>query len=226
MKTVAIIPAAGHSRRMGEPKLLLPWNGQTVIEQVLQAWKATAVDRILVVVRQSDHALAAICQRERVEVLRPAMDPPDMKTSVQVALHWLEAKSNEGGQALPSAWLLAPADQPRLSAAVIQQLLDEFSATTATAATISVPTITVPSSSALTSSVPTILVPTYQGRRGHPVLFPWKLAEAVHRLEENEGVNRLLGVYPVREIVVSQPTITDDLDTPDDYQRLTAQSDS
>lgn len=214
MKTVAIIPAAGHSRRMGEPKLLLPWNGQAVMQHVLKAWKSTAVDRILVVVRQSDYPLAAICRQEQVEVLQPAMDPPDMKASVQYALRWLEAESNETGRALPGAWLLAPADQPRLSVAVIQQLLDEFAVAAATAAT------------AATFLVPTILVPTYQGRRGHPVLFPWKLAEAVHRLEENEGVNRLLGVYPVREIVVSQPTITDDLDTPDDYQRLTAQSDS
>ncbi|MFM9068314.1 MAG: NTP transferase domain-containing protein [Planctomycetota bacterium] len=213
MKTVAIIPAAGHSRRMGEPKLLLPWNGQAVIQHVLQAWKATAVDRILVVVRQSDHQLAAICQQERVEVLQPAIDPPDMKASVQVALRWLEAESTETGRASPGAWLLAPADQPRIAAAVIQQLLAEFAAT---AATIPVPD----------RPVPAILVPVYHGRRGHPVLFPWQLAEAVHRLEENDGVNRLLRDFPVHEIAVSQPSIVDDLDTPEDYQRLTAQPNS
>jgi molybdenum cofactor cytidylyltransferase len=31
----AIILAAGASRRMGQPKMLLPWGNRTVIEQVI-----------------------------------------------------------------------------------------------------------------------------------------------------------------------------------------------
>ena len=37
MQTFAVIPAAGRSQRMRQPKLLLPWNHGTLIEHVLGA---------------------------------------------------------------------------------------------------------------------------------------------------------------------------------------------
>jgi molybdenum cofactor cytidylyltransferase len=46
----AIVLAAGESRRMGQPKLLLPFGGKTVIEAVLDSVKASPAGRILVVV--------------------------------------------------------------------------------------------------------------------------------------------------------------------------------
>jgi molybdenum cofactor cytidylyltransferase len=50
MRTIGLIPAAGKSRRMGQPKLLLPLRGTTVLEQVLAAVRSAGVDEILVVV--------------------------------------------------------------------------------------------------------------------------------------------------------------------------------
>ena len=46
---VALIPAAGHSRRMGRPKLALPLGDRTVLEHVLTALRDGGVERILVV---------------------------------------------------------------------------------------------------------------------------------------------------------------------------------
>jgi molybdenum cofactor cytidylyltransferase len=37
-RAFAIIPAAGESRRMGEPKLLLPVNGRPLIAHTISAW--------------------------------------------------------------------------------------------------------------------------------------------------------------------------------------------
>jgi len=45
----AIVLAAGESRRMGSPKMLLPFNGMTVIEQVLTNIQAADTGDILVV---------------------------------------------------------------------------------------------------------------------------------------------------------------------------------
>ena len=50
----AIIPAAGLSRRMGEPKLLLNLAGQTVIARLLNALDHPRMTSRSVVVRQSD----------------------------------------------------------------------------------------------------------------------------------------------------------------------------
>src|ERR1043165_1578126 len=54
----ALVPAAGYSVRMGEPKLLLPVAGRPLIEHTLEAWQRSQVDRIVVVIRPGDQALA------------------------------------------------------------------------------------------------------------------------------------------------------------------------
>ncbi len=46
----AIILAAGESKRMGEPKMLLPFGGKTIIEAVAESVVSSGVDGSLVVV--------------------------------------------------------------------------------------------------------------------------------------------------------------------------------
>ncbi len=194
MRSFAIIPAAGRSQRMGRPKLLLPWGDSTVIDHVIAAWSASNVTRTIVVVRPDDDALIRHCGDLEVEVVIPQVAPAEMKVSVGIALEHI--RQNDAANDM-DAWLLAPADSPRLSVHVVNRLLDEHDAKN-----------------------PSILVPTINAQRGHPVLFPWILASEVERLADNEGVNALLDRHLVREIDCNDPAILDDLDTPDDYQRL------
>ena len=46
---VAIILAAGESRRMGQPKQLLPFGGKTMLECVIDAFRTPHVAEIIVV---------------------------------------------------------------------------------------------------------------------------------------------------------------------------------
>ena len=196
-RAFAIIPAAGESRRMGGvAKLLLPVQGVPLIAHTLAAWQAAGLVP-LVVIRPADNQLSEICRAYGAEVLRAETPPADMKISVQLALRHLQRYS------LPAnfAWLLAPADMPRLSPAIIARLIDEHAA-------------------AVNKS---ILVPTILGKQGHPVLFPWSLAPQVFELSPNEGVKALLTRNPVREIVcddLAEHEPFADVDTPVDYQRL------
>lgn len=57
-------------------------------------------------------------------------------------------------------------------------------------------------------------------RRGHPVLFPWKLAAEVHRLGPNEGVSALLSRHEFFELEYPESSVLGDVDTPEDYERL------
>ena len=43
----AILLAAGMSRRMGQPKMLLPWGQTTVIEQVISVFMTAGIDDII-----------------------------------------------------------------------------------------------------------------------------------------------------------------------------------
>ena len=197
-RSFAIVPAAGRSKRMGRDKLLLPWGEATVIEAVVRAWREGGVDHVVVVTRADQQALSELCQSAGATVVMPATAPPEMRDSVCCGLaHIREAYS----PCAEDVWLLAPADMPRLSPRVIERLLEAHD-----------------------RAAPAILAPIAAGKRGHPVLFPWPLADAASALAADEGVNALLERHPVREIHCDRESLHDDLDTPDDYERLSDSS--
>jgi molybdenum cofactor cytidylyltransferase len=195
-RSFAIVPAAGRSARMGAPKLLLPLAGRAVIDHVLAAWTTSAVTRTVVVVRADDAELLARCRQFDVDVITPPSPPPDMKASVQHALTHIAAAYQPAER---DAWLLAPADQPRLSARIVDQLLQAYD----------------PAS-------PIAIAPTWRGERGHPTLLPWSTARDVHQLAPEDGVNSLVERLQVRDIDCGTPTVLDDLDNLADYDRLAA----
>src|SRR5437879_6338314 len=92
----AIVPAAGISSRMGEPKLLWSVDGKPLIARTLGAWERSRLDRMIVVVRPGDEVLIRVFgdlhkskvegRKSKVEVLIPVVPPADMKASVQGAL--------------------------------------------------------------------------------------------------------------------------------------------
>ena len=65
MRSFAVIPAAGRSQRMGQPKLLLPWGRTTVIEHVLGVWRASRVTHTVIVVHPDDKFLAELSHQLR-----------------------------------------------------------------------------------------------------------------------------------------------------------------
>lgn len=66
-----------------------------------------------------------------------------------------------------------------------------------------------------------IHVPVYNGRRGHPLLFPDRYRDAVLRQYDDVGLRGLLQAHPdcVRELNVDSDTVLTDMDYPEDYER-------
>jgi molybdenum cofactor cytidylyltransferase len=196
LRSFAIVPAAGVSARLGAPKLLLSVNGRPLIEHVLAAWTQSVVTRTVVVARASDEPLLERCRQSDVDVVTPAVDPADMKTSVQFGLRYVEERYAPDAE---EPWLLAPADLPHLSSRMIDAVLAAYD-----------------------PAQPAAIVPAAAGRRGHPALLPWRWAAHVHRLHDGEGVNALLARLPVREVPWDDVSMDEDLDTLADYTRLTS----
>ena len=188
----AIVPAAGRSRRMGTPKLLLPWRERPLITHVLDAWRASRVSRVIVIAHPEDRHLAEVCSASGTTVVVPEVPPAEMKDSIACGLAWIAAHEHP---AATDAWVVAPADLPRLSAAEIDRVIEAYD----------------PAS-------PRVVVPAHAGRRGHPALFPWGLAAEVARLAPDEGLNALFDRHPICEIAAAPSA--GDIDTPDDYRRL------
>jgi molybdenum cofactor cytidylyltransferase len=181
---------------MGQPKLLMPLRGRPLVLHAIDAWRGGGIESITAVVRGDDQPLAAVLREAGCQVVAPDVPPPDMKVSVQHALRQVEAHLPQSGD----AFLVAPADIPRLSAAIIRALTARHAANPGE-----------------------ILVPTLGGRRGHPVLFPWPLSKEVFALAENEGLNVLTSRHSAREIVFDdlEPDCLDpfaDIDTPEQYR--------
>lgn len=192
----AVIPAAGHSRRMGRPKLLLPLGGTTVIERVLTVLDHPAIAARCVVVRAGDAPLAEAVRNAGGLVLHPPADPPDMRASVSFAL---EAIQQNFSPREDDGWLLVPADHPVLDRNLIGTLIATWE-----------------------RDRPRILVPRVGDRRGHPTLFRWSLAREVARIPNDLGLNWLLNKHAreVSELPVEGGAALTDLDTPEDYDRL------
>jgi len=70
-----------------------------------------------------------------------------------------------------------------------------------------------------------ILVPTWQGRRGHPVLFGRLCFSALRQASLDTGARQVLHEHPdwVREVATELPWVTFDLNTPEDLQRFREQ---
>jgi molybdenum cofactor cytidylyltransferase len=65
--TVAILPAAGASRRMGRPKLLLPFNGGPLVAGVVNALLGGGVEEIVLVTAPEDEDLRGWARRSGIE---------------------------------------------------------------------------------------------------------------------------------------------------------------
>ncbi len=192
----AIIPAAGHSRRMGQPKLLLSLGNKTVIDRVLAALTLPEIITRCIVVRNQDEDLRSVAEAEGGWCVSPPVDPVDMRQSVQFAIQEIRRRYSPDPQ---DGWILAPADHPVLNASLVIELLTQWKAQS-----------------------PLILVPEFQGRSGHPTIFRWSLVDELENLPQNVGVNFLMKSHlaDVAKIVVEDEAAICDLDTPEDYERL------
>ena len=191
MNFVAIIPAAGLSRRMGEPKLLKLFDGEPLIDHVLKAWLASRVNRVVIVAREDDLELQQHLSQFDVDVAIATPPTPQMKDTVLAGIQYTAEHYPMG---VNDAFLLAPADMPFLSPWLIDQVIAEHN----------------PDAAA-------IIAPCFEGAKGHPTLFPWPFVTGVYQLRDDQGLNTLWDLYFGRTFEVPSNAPLIDLDTPDQW---------
>ena len=193
----AVVPAAGKSMRMGQPKLALPLRGRTVLEWVVTALRRGGTEHVLVVVGPHVAELAPLAESAGAHVLLLDQETPDMRATVEQGLDWLERRFHPRDD---DVWLLVPADHPTLDASVIEQLLD----------------------ARVQHTQASILIPTHAGRRGHPAMIAWRHVTGIRALPPGHGLNAYLRLHPLEtlELPVASPSVLCDLDTPEEYERL------
>lgn len=198
MTLFAVAPAAGHSTRMGRPKLLLPLGGRCAIERVVEALIAGGVHHVVVVVGPHVPKVGMRVEAAGARVCSLPAATADMRATVEEGLNWLEAHFHPRDD---DGWLLAPGDHPALDGEVVRQL-----------------------AAAYDEGSHSIVVPTFAGRRGHPTLLAWRHVAGIRAHSAGQGLNAYLRAQAdaIREVPVANDDILCDLNTPEDYERLCA----
>ena len=114
----AIILAAGQSKRMGQPKMLLPWGNTTVLEKVIATFKAADVEDILVVTGGVRDAVESLVGGSAQIIFNPNYAKGEMLSSVQVELVGLKPGAE--------AALIGLGDQPQVRERSVRSVLKAY----------------------------------------------------------------------------------------------------
>jgi molybdenum cofactor cytidylyltransferase len=188
-KVAAIVLAAGLSRRMGQPKLLLPWGGTSVLGQVLTTLYRAGAGELLVVSGGAREAVEAETARlaqslpARV-VFNPQFEAGEMISSIRAGLAELGPGTGFA--------LIALGDQPQLSLSCARQVV-----------------------SASERPGARLILPSFKRRRGHPWLVRRDLWPELAAAPT--GRDFLRAHEDEIAYVETDETALKDLDTPEDY---------
>ena len=189
----AIILAAGESRRMGQPKMLLPWGDTTVLGQVISTYQAAGVEDILVVTGGSHEQVMQIVHEYRARsVFNEAYSRGEMLSSLQRGLESLLQDRAE-----VEAALIGLGDQPQVQARCVHLICDAYRRQRAR-----------------------LIVPSIQMRRGHPWLVARSLWKDLLEMKAPQSPRDFLNQHAgeILYVEVDTPSVLADLDTPEDYQ--------
>jgi molybdenum cofactor cytidylyltransferase len=114
----AIILAAGESKRMKEPKMLLPFGGKTIIEKVIENVTASEIDKIIVVLGSGSDKIMEMIGNLPVMHCFNDEYKEGMLSSVKCGLRSLPEKFD--------AVIIFPGDQPMISPEIINRLIEAF----------------------------------------------------------------------------------------------------
>jgi len=114
----AILLAAGESKRMGEPKQLMPLGKSTLLEQTIDNLLNSAVDETIVVLGHRAEEITEVIADKPVKIMVNPNYRQGMSTSIIAGLILVDPRSQ--------AVMLALGDQPSVDSQTINQLIDEF----------------------------------------------------------------------------------------------------
>lgn len=190
-----VLLAAGLSRRMklDTPKLLLPFEGRTILEAAVDAVEAASGKKPFVVVREK------VMEAVPAEIPFAVNPKPEngMGSSLAVAAREMEKRGESG-------MLVYLADIPVLSGEISAQVME-----------------------AVRKNPGKIIRPVCGDKPVHPVYFPSRFFGELSTLTGDEAGRRVMRAHPqaVVEISVPQEDLSFDVDTVEDYRKLTKRKD-
>jgi len=193
LKIAGIILAAGLSRRMGTVKSLLPFGESLLLDRVVENAHQSELAGLIVVL---GHGAEGILKKIDFKDSRVIINPDYRRghsSSLQAGLDAVPADTDGA--------LFLLGDQPFVGAKTIDKLIRAFQ--------------NQPSS---------LIIPTCQGKRGNPVLVHRCIFKMIQGLTGDTGPRVLFSKLKeeIQEVEVFDPGIHLDVDTIEDYRKLTS----
>jgi molybdenum cofactor cytidylyltransferase len=189
----AIILAAGTSSRMGRTKQLLKAGNSTLIRIVTENVLASSVDEVLVVTGYRHNEVSAAINDLPVQIIFNPRYEEGQGTSLALGVRTIDVNTNI------SAFLVFMADQPLISASLINVLIEEFQKRSCQ-----------------------VLRPVCDGLPGHPVIFSYSLCAELKNLAGDEGAQQVLKRLEgkVEYLPVKDEAAIFDIDTPENLKEF------
>lgn len=180
---------------MGYPKALLPLGKGTFISHILDTLaRVELAEPRIILGRDASHITPKISNQQVRLLINP--DPRQGQiSSMKLALNDLAPDH--------VACLFWPVDQPSVKEEVIRDLIQLFC-----------------------DSAALIALPLYEGKRGHPAIFHRAIFQELLRALVEAGPKGVVSRHASETALLpcNEPAVVEDVDTPEDYLRLTGET--
>lgn len=188
----AVILAAGSSSRMGSPKQSLRYRGESLLRRAALAALGAGCRPVVVVTGANAEMSRRELEKLDVREVWNNFWETGMASSIRAGVEGLVGEN-------PGAAVFMLCDQPHVTAELINGLIAAHRATGRP-----------------------VVASTYGGSYGVPALFSRALFAELARLEGAAGAKRIIKQHAAEAHYIPFPCGEVDVDTPDDFSRLTA----
>lgn len=193
MKIGAIVLAAGSSSRLGRPKQLLRFKGETLLFNTLQTLLQTDVEIITTVLGAGASNVQVSIQHLPIEIIENPNWASGQGSSIKKGLLHLLEKTNDTLDAV----IIVVCDQPLLTKEHIDSMISSY------------------------RNTQKILVGSYYNNTvGVPTLFSEFLFPSLLNIQNKEGAKKIIQQYFHLATFLNFPEGSFDIDTQEDYNAL------
>ena len=202
-QVAAVILAAGGSSRLGQPKQLLMFRGETLVGRAVRAAAEAACKPILAIVGDSGEAIRRALDIRDSRISSSSGQEPVVRPIVVENEEWrrgMGTSIRRGVEQLPKdveAAVLLTCDQPFLDGSIVRQLI-----------------------AAHEETGKPIVASSYANTLGVPALFDRSCFDALLALPDDSGAKALIAARPDDVATVNFEAGALDIDTPNDLDRL------